>query len=533
MRPLKKFLDSVKIKLVKFDPSKVRCITLTDGQYSIESFAKRLLNYGPLLSTNGGEELPVIALDVNKLRQEIVSLAEEYGVLVDPSKKGNIQVPEEYKELVLNMDISYEGRDPKFIVTNQSDRIVDISGSSFIRIMGFKVEEAVAHSRKIFPEYDPRGKRGVSKRFDEDTKIEKNILNTYVPPSWRRKKFSSRPGAPVLFKKLVKHLIPIREEREFFYDWLHASLYTRAYTYLILCGGGGIGKNRLKLVMRALHGHQNTVDGKKSTLTERFNSQLSNNTLTWFDELHYNQDMENVMKELQNDSIAIERNNFYATRSSKIYSSFVISNNKPRDNYIAFDARKFVPLQLTKKRLETSMTMAEIDELTKKVEDPTKPEFDPTFIAKIGVWLKERGQTGKWPLLEYKGPMFYKLAHTSMSRWQKKAATVIMDAVPKPGSRIQHDKEKGFLWSTVEDVNFKKGDKLVQFPDYTSIKYFFDIFVEANGDHIFETVAVGGSMMGDFWVKCVKEKAKIYTESEVMSKSKGEEAQYEDESYDL
>ena len=132
---------------------------------------------------------------------------------------------------------------------------------------------------------------------------------------------------------------------------MYAALFNRAYTFLILCGAGGIGKNRLKLVNKALHGHHNAIDGKKSTFTERFNSQLYDCTEAWFDELTYTMDMENVMKEIQNDTISIERKGIDATRSTKIYASSVISNNKPRDNYIAFDARKFVPLQLTNNRL--------------------------------------------------------------------------------------------------------------------------------------------------------------------------------------
>src|SRR5690606_21243232 len=111
-------------------------------------------------------------------------------------------------------------------------------------------------------------------------------------------------------------------------SWLYHSMFKRSFVYLILCGAPGTGKNRLKLVLRALHGHINTIDGKRSTLIERFNSQLADSTLAWFDELHYNMEMENTMKELQNDSISIERKGIDATRSTSIHASLIISNNK-------------------------------------------------------------------------------------------------------------------------------------------------------------------------------------------------------------
>ena len=82
--------------------------------------------------------------------------------------------------------------------------------------------------------------------------------------------------------------------------------------------------------------------------------------------------------------------------------------------------------------------------------------------------------------------------------------------------RKQAQKNKGFLWSTVEEANFKKGDKISNFPDYTSIKYFFDIFVDGSGTKSFETTPVEGSLMGDFWVKCITRKTKIYSEADVV-----------------
>ena len=522
-------LKSINMEIRRYDPSKVRSITLSSGgTLSLEKFIKKfyeLNGMAKLSSTMDLELIEAVAKDPIKL---IETLAKEKSIDVQENKKNSQPaIPDRYKDLTMNIDETHPGKEIKILMTDSRDIVRDVSGHLYIKLMGMKEEEAIHHARKVVPDYRPRDPNGL---FEEDNDgMTIHVLNTYRPPAWMEYDGPLPDKLPEEFEKVVKHVFPSKIEREFQFNWLYASLFSRSFTYLILCGAPGIGKNRIKLVWRALHGIHNSIDGKKSTITERFNSQLAGCTMAWFDELHYNQEMENVMKEVQNDSISIERKGIDATRSTKIYASSVISNNKPRDNYIAFDARKFVPLQLTNKRLDVSMTSKEIDRLTKYVEDPQKEEYNIKFIAQIGRWIKKHGWTGKWPTLEYKGPMFYKLAHTSMSRWQKRAATVIIESEPRAGSRVKHEKNKGFLWSTIEEANFKKGDKVSNFPDYTSIKYFFDIFVDGTGTKSFETTPVQGSLMGDFWVKCLKSKTKIYSEAEVV----GQLGDEEDEDYDL
>jgi hypothetical protein len=240
--------------------------------------------------------------------------------------------------------------------------------------------------------------------------------------------------------------------------------------------------------------------------------------------------MENNMKEIQNDTMAIERKNVDATRATKIHASVVISNNKPRDNYLAFDARKFCPLVLTNDRLEKSMTPEKINMLTNKVADPTKDTFDKKYIAQIAQWVKKNGKSSKWPNLEYRGPMFYRLAHTSMTRWQKRAAMIVMEFSETETSKIITDKKKGMLWSSLEEYWKKKsGSNNITFPDNSSIQFFFDNFLDTNGKKCFATTAVPRDLMSDFWVKMTVKQVSIATEAEVIKFSGG----YHDDEEDL
>lgn len=502
----------ITIKRYSPESGKAKNILLASGEtLAIEKLKDRIFN--KITDLDGS----VIAGDL-KLFRDITEFEKKFREFCETNTllkiEERIEAPAEFHNLTLNVDLAHPGREMKYFLT-KDEYVHPMSGWVYIRTMGLEETEAFSSARQVYPVYLPRSPKGVSKHKLLNEKID--AFNTYVPPKWMEYEGPLPDRLPPLFEKLVNHIFPIKLEREYFYSWLHDSLFKRSMVYLILCGVGGNGKNRLKLVLRALHGHDNSIDGKRSTLKERFNSQLVEATLAWFDELHYDMEMENVMKEIQNDSMSIEKKGIDASRSTQIYPSLVITNNKPRDNYIALDARKFVPLVLSNERLEESMTPDEIDELSKKVENSTSKTFDNKFLAQIGRWLKKHGRSRKWPNLEYKGPMFYKLAHTSMSKWQKKAATLIFESDKIQAHKYKFVEGKGYPWAEIEALYLKKQtDRSLHFPDSSSVKYFFDIFVDAKGKPAFETEMIPGkkNTMGDFYVRTINEGAGIMSESE-------------------
>lgn len=518
---LEKALKAANIKISQYDPSKYRPVKCSISTCTIEKFSK-------ILSEKLRSDIvkfPEVAKAIFE-ESEMARLIEEYSkaikVYVDPDKKVDIEIPPDMENLTLNMNLSAKSKDDKFFLTHPDETISEVTGEIYLMINQISPLEAAAVARKVIPEYLPRSEAGVSELTVGGKP--RTVFNTYTPPEWTTVNMDKvyAEHLPILFKKLVKHLFPLAKERDFFLKWLYHSLFKRSYTFLVLCGAPGTGKNRLKLVLRALHGHVNTVDGKKSTLVERFNSQLSEATLAWFDELHYDMEMENVMKELQNDTISIERKGVDATKGTRIYSSIVISNNKPRDNYIAFDARKFAPLVVRNERLETSMTLEEIDELTRKVEDEKSPDFDPMFLAQIVKWIQKYGDDKRWPNLEYRGPMFWSLAHTSMSKWQKKIIShMISDEVRSPKWGYDFVKTR-FLWSEFNSRMAKRGNqKDASLPDFTTVRSFFEAFRDGTGKKSFTTEEVqGNNILGDFYVSVPSKDFKVISESELMKGNK-------------
>ncbi len=518
--PLVAALRDANIQVHKFNRGTQR-VSTSIGNPSLINFAKTLReSLGSKIVNHPG---------VVKATFDITSLGEMLEKFVGSTRKADIQaLPAKYQGLTLNVVENAAGKELQFVMTTKDEFISSVGSTVWLRSCKITEADAIEMARKVELRYLPRHAPGIVPNINK-AREEVHVLNSYIPAEWMTYAGEVPDELPPLFKRLIDHLFQLEVEREYFYSWLWHSLFDRAFVYLILCGAGGIGKNRLKLVMRALHGFENTMDGKKSTLNERFNSQIADNTLGWFDELHYNAEMENVMKELQNDSISIEKKSVDATRSTRIYASFVISNNKPRDNYIAFDARKFAPLQLTHQRLDAVMTNEEIQELTDKTENWDSPTYDVAFIAQIGRWVRKHGKSDKWPTLEYKGPMFYKLAHTSMSLWQKLAASTVLTLEPgKVISKLVHDSKKGFLWSTVEDqYNRKNGrDRKSQFPEYSTVQHFFDMFVGADAKKAFKTEAVPGSLVNDFYVKVINRKVEILNEAAVTKAVAGVDHEY-------
>lgn len=511
---LEKVLELCDIEISMIDTEKERsAVRSSEGKSSVASFQKLLKDRIGASIT----EVPLLAKALFDSPGKFGVLLQEYAEKnsLGPKKAREITIPEEYRDLVLNVDQSHSGRDLKFFMTTPDEYVSPISGPVYLKTVGMPEDIAIEQARKVTPMYLPRHTPGVRTVMDHSGQ-EVKAFNTYIPPKWKQTKVKVKDQLPFLFRKLVEHLFPIPLEREYFYSWLYHSLFERAYVYLVLCGIPGSGKNRLGLVLRALHGFSNTSAGKRSTLIDRFNSQLGESTLVIFDELKYTMDMENTLKEIQNDSISIERKGIDATRSTRIFASLMISNNKPRDNYLAFDARKFAPLVVTSKRLEESLTFDQISRLTNKVENWDHPDFDVKFLKQIARWIKKNANRDLFPNLEYKGPMFWRLCHTSMSRWQKMAAALILETSEQSTGRLQFVKGKGFLWSKAEEAMSKKNIRKDSMPDYSTVKHFFEIFRDGAGNPVFKTESIKGDAMGDFYVRVVNKEAKILNEADIL-----------------
>lgn len=455
----------------------------------------------------------------------------------EPSLVGDDGVIETH-HMRFNINIGNKETEELFLTSLEDDSIIkNMNANAMAKACGLTSYAAAAKARKVFVEYLPRAKSNLHTRKAEhkDT-LEETVLNKYTKPNWQVWKeqnpdlFRKLPyRLPKLAKHLIEHLIPIPEERQYFYAWAWASMTSRARVMLLLCGEPGCGKNRLKFLLQSLHGSHNTTDGKESALKSKFNTQLKDNTLIWFDELHFDLSMSNRLKEAENDTIAIEAKGVDATRSTEIHSSVVISNNFPRHNYILFEDRKYAPLLLNSDRLEKSLSSDEISELTNKLNE-LSPDYDPAYVAQIAKFILHEGAQSapRWPRLEYKGPMFWRLCHTSM----KKSWRAVINALISPAARgnkaasLGYDEERdAFLWSKLE-YYIKTMNKELEIDTRPTCEDFFRKFRDFDGNPVFD---VFRSFPGkpdpvefdDFYIRVPKTPIKFYTASKPRSRPEG------------
>lgn len=537
MSEFKDALESAKIKITKYDPSKQKSVFSSVGTMTLEKFSKVVL-----------EKLGAKMVKY----PEVIKAAHDLDLLADmmeemspqPAETGGIVIPPDMSGYTLNHDVTATTHVREFFLTTKDEIKSDTSGRAYIKSCKIPPgqEYDLSVSRRVIPRYRPRSPAGVETLVNKRTKEEEKIYNEYVPAEWVRwkkdnpKQWNKLPAnPPTILMKALKHLIPIPEERQYLYAWIYASITARAYVYLVLCGAPGTGKNRLILILNGLHGGGNYTPGKKSTITERFNSQMSGNTLISFDEIKYDPEMINVMKEIQNDYLSIERKGVDTTKSTAIHSSMIITNNKPKDNHITFEDRKFAPLVVGSGYLGQSMSEQEIDLLSEKV-DPESPGFDPRFVAQIAKWIERIGPEclKKHPNLEYRGPMFWTLAHTSMTRWQNKAISALTDE--KVGMRPGWVSEQGaYLWSKIEQkISKRTTDHTMIFPGYSSVRAFFDIFRDGEGRKAFKTKRVSGiNIVGDFWIYPLIDHVVIMSEATVAQQRERGKKDGAQKSYDI
>lgn len=517
MSELKKALEATGIAIRKYDATKARPIITDKGAVTIPKFTTDLVS---ALGT-GLMNHPAVVGAINSpsvMTQLIEDYVEGEG-LASKDSSGQISVPSSMAHLTLNIDrSSTEPGAKRFFCTTQEELMdQETSGQFYLDSCGASISDGVRLARAVVPRYMPRRKRGTFIERHPVTGAQYTHFNTYVPSEWELwklrnprewNKLPAKPPEEII--RFLKHLIPSKVEREYLYAWIYTSMTSRSFVYLVLQGSPGVGKNRLNVLLRALHGKSNSVSGKKETFganDSRFNNQMLNNTMLWLDELKYGPDMEPRMKEYQNPYIAIERKGIDASSSTEIYSSMVISNNYPRDNYILFNSRKFAPLVLGSQALTSSMTPEEITRMSERM-DNTFHTFDVKYVAQIAKWILHVGpkHVSKWPNLEYQGPKFWELAHSSMSRWQKIAVLSLTTQTRSGMFAGWNPEKKAFLWSKVEEgLRRKKEYEAKDYRDASTVKSFFDNYCDEKGVRIFETEEVPGSIIQDFWVRPIVE----------------------------
>jgi hypothetical protein len=428
-----------------------------------------------------------------------------------------IPIPEELEgaQLLRLLDEETDISKARYAILNKKGFLSTLPASHF-RI-SFEISNPEDSAKPVMPVYNPTFKKGLF-QYETNAGDVVDAVNSYIPPKWVDYFEDAEPILPREVKGLFSQ-IDGDLDRKYFLYFLRKMIWGKNSSYLILQGSGGIGKTTMKSVFKALVGGSNFATGKNSLFKSVFNSSLENTKLMVFDEAYYTYDEEPFMKELPNPSISIEAKFKNSTRETKVFSSFILMNNKEKDNYIAYDARKFCPVRLHTRRLETVLNTEEIETITKKCGDSlNQSDYDPKYIASIAKYLYEKcDYSDLFPQGEYRGPKFWQICRTSMFAWQAS----IIDALENPIDYLGQAKgaeiinaidAKQLSYSILQNKilqsfkDNKKGRSAPKFPnDYSSARHFLDIYRDLNGGIVYTTKNIPDKYSyDDFYVEVFK-----------------------------
>lgn len=289
----------------------------------------------------------------------------------------------------------------------------DIDGfEEWLREQENKVTHAIRQQtiRGII-EYDPYNMESVQATQFRDKTI--NKVNSHQFPDWRRKEIKD-PKLPQSFLDFMSHLFPNKECREYIYFWLKNTIEKRNYIHLLLHSPKETGKNTFMELVKMLVGSSNYKTIDPTFWESRFNFELRNRRVCYFDEHDITPENINQFKAYGNEMISIEGKGQNISGDAVNYASYVISNNNPGGNFLSSDERKFSVPKVTREKIVKAFDLDFIHNLWASIKN------DPDYIANIGWWVINNGANNKFDNQRpYKTEVFWELVDNSLAEWQR------------------------------------------------------------------------------------------------------------------
>ncbi len=479
------------------------------------------------------QEAASLLLNIPRLHIDLLKIGIDIEILENPRtfaefiEKEYVAEFKESKPDTSGIILAFSNKDNPRMGIGSSPEIYIIDEKTLLRVPGNTsallqrraIKNPLLEAIPVIPCYDPTLPPGLKYR---EGNPEGHVLNTYIPPKWKAY-YDEVPGTPpAIVKEFFEHLVPYEEDREYLYYWIGNSLIDICTTWLMLLGSPGIGKNVFRSVLVGLHGMENLGAGK-TDMAERFNSALLENTLMFFDEFKWNDKHSDKLKEWPNRRVAIEGKGKDISKGDKIFCSFVMANNNIRAGYVTFEDRKFSPLRLSETRLNDKWDVVKIRNFIHTFDSDIPTEEDLRVVAQTAKWLiKERDRLShKFPVGEYKGPMFWKVCHAVLSDRSKLVIQLCLsEFVDYKKVREDNMKDGWIIFDRAYTTFFarmdgrkKSMDKLKM--DLSICKALLDSYRSMDGRKIFETKEIPETIMGEFLVRAIPGVTEI-TEEEFM-----------------
>lgn len=206
-------------------------------------------------------------------------------------------------------------------------------------------------------------------------------INTYRKPAWMLVDPIEDEKPWELFQKLMTHLIPNQEHRDFTYVWIHRAIFQRNLTFLMLRGIRANGKTTLLQLIAALAG--TATKAQEDFFTTTFNSQLKDARFVYKDEGDLDKHANTRLKSYLNQKVAIQAKHVDVAADTEVFASFAMAQNLEDRNYHLQDERKKSQPDLTEVKLDKILkknTLHYLNEVLPK---------EPSHLAVIGNHIRE------------------------------------------------------------------------------------------------------------------------------------------------
>ena len=301
-------------------------------------------------------------------------------------------------------------------------------------------------------------------------------LNTAIPPFWVFPDYDHCP--PVIgpfITKLVNHLFPLSDEREKVLDWVHYALVSKNGTALCLVGDRGTGKSTFMEILRELIGTGYTELASEAVLTDKFNGQLHNKRLVYFEEVKLTEKkFIDKVKAWCNDNLAIEKKGSDSFTAENFASMAFLMNDMASIKILPQERRFSIPL-VAEGKLNKIIPYSEMARFKDGIRNRTEDVLEE--IASFGRFLRDRVPriTNQEPII---GEYFYKVTDGAISDWQCKLRDYILingeigtpiqinKVFPDIGTNSHIPSRRSTYEAWLSDYQYRSDFKLANVVDY-------------------------------------------------------------------
>lgn len=250
-------------------------------------------------------------------------------------------------------------------------------------------------------------------------------FNTFIPPFWTKMQPTNASECPDLLKRLLHHLFPDEDSREYVLSWCHHAITSRNDTILCFIGERATGKTLFMEFMEKGFGKR-YYELLSKNFFGTFNGNIKEKRLAVLEEVTVEDDEHvNILKRITNDTIPIEAKGKDSVTLPN-YMSLVLINNHLKGLRIEPLERRFSVVDIGNVPLAKTYSKEDFELITqlKNTRDDEEPH---EIIVNFFHWLTKTYKPKYDNKAPFKKEYFYKVVYEGLHSWKKEIINYIRE----------------------------------------------------------------------------------------------------------